>query len=35
MVNIDLYYKTKTQEYKTEKFIEFVETNNNLLIRYQ
>lgn len=35
---IDIYYKTKTQEYKTEKFIEFeefVETNNNLLIRYQ
>ena len=35
---IDIYYKTKTQEYKTEKFIEFeefVETNNNLSIRYQ
>jgi len=35
---LDIYYKTKTQEYKTEKFIEFenfVETNNNLSIRYQ
>ena len=30
---LDIYYKTKTQEYKTEKIIEFenfVETNNNL-----
>lgn len=35
---LDIYYKTKTQDYKTEKFIEFekfVSTNNNLLIRYQ
>tara|TARA_B000000477_G_scaffold121274_1_gene123703 strand:+ start:22485 stop:22865 length:381 start_codon:yes stop_codon:yes gene_type:complete len=35
---LDIYYKTKTQEYKTEKFIEFekfVEKNNNLSIRYQ
>ena len=35
---LDIYYKTKTQEYKTEKIIEFenfVETNNNLSIRYQ
>ncbi len=35
---LDIYYKTQSQEYKTDKFIKlqkFVQDNNNLSIRYQ
>ena len=35
---LNIYYKTKSEEYKTKKFIEFqkfLKNNNNLSIRYQ
>lgn len=35
---LDIYYKTQSQEYKTDKFIElkkFVQKNSNLSIKYQ